>query len=324
MSPRQNDRNAHDNAQQKTDAETESSRIADRALGQIKDSGWFIFVHCAILPRTGARSKSRQYHCQEKCSPGFVWESIVPICMNYTAAVSDFFKSPKWMMNMLLAGVCGLIPFIGPIVIKGWLITGFWGRADERFETFPDFDFSNFGKYLERGLWPFLVTLVSSVGLAIVFSFVLVPLIMITSLAGAGADENTGGCIAAFMMLIMMVFYVIIIAATMFILTPLVLRASITQDFAQSFNFAFVKKFVSLVWKEILLATLFQIVAGAVLGALGMLALCVGIYLAVVVVYFCWVHLQKQLYGLYLSRGGEPIPVSPKLHELPAPPAAAI
>ena len=76
--------------------------------------------------------------------------------MNYTASVGDYFKSPKWMMNTLLGGVCVFIPLIGPIVIKGWLITGFWGRDDERPETFPDFDFNNFGKYLERGLWPFL------------------------------------------------------------------------------------------------------------------------------------------------------------------------
>src|SRR5204863_2869860 len=81
--------------------------------------------------------------------------------MNYTASVSDYFKSAKWMMNTLLAGVCVFIPFVGQIVIKGWMITGFWGRDDDRPETFPDFDFNNFGKYLERGLWPFLVTLVA-------------------------------------------------------------------------------------------------------------------------------------------------------------------
>ncbi len=46
--------------------------------------------------------------------------------MNYTASVSDFFKSPKWMMNMLLAGVCVFIPLIGQVVINVWLITGFW------------------------------------------------------------------------------------------------------------------------------------------------------------------------------------------------------
>jgi hypothetical protein len=71
--------------------------------------------------------------------------------MNYTASVSDYFKSPKWMMNTLLAGVCVFIPIVGQIVVKGWLLTGFWGRDDERPEGFPDFDFNKFGQYLERG-----------------------------------------------------------------------------------------------------------------------------------------------------------------------------
>ncbi|HKP03342.1 MAG TPA: hypothetical protein VJU77_08245 [Chthoniobacterales bacterium] len=39
-------------------------------------------------------------------------------------------------MNTLLAGVCVFIPLIGQIVIKGWLITGFWGRDDQRAESF--------------------------------------------------------------------------------------------------------------------------------------------------------------------------------------------
>jgi hypothetical protein len=50
-----------------------------------------------------------------------------------------------------------------------------------------------------------------------------------------------------------------------------------------------------------------------------MLLLCVGTYFALVPVYFCWVHLYKQLYRLYLSRGGEPVPMSPKLRDFAAP-----
>src|ERR1700704_4458903 len=92
--------------------------------------------------------------------------------MNYVGSISDFFKSPHWMMNMLLGGVCVLIPIIGPIVVLGWLITGFWARQDQSFETFPAFDFSHFVKYLERGLWPFLVALVTSMA----FCIVLLPL----------------------------------------------------------------------------------------------------------------------------------------------------
>ena len=244
--------------------------------------------------------------------------------MNYPASVSDFFKSPKWMMNMLLAGVCVFIPFIGQIVIKGWLITGFWGRDDERVETFPDFDFSNFGKYLERGLWPFLVTLVTGLVLGMVFAVFLVPFAMISSLLTAGSHGHENGCIGALMAVVMIFFYVVMIVAIMFVVTPLMLRASITQDFGQSFNFTFVKRFVTLVWKEILLSSLFAFVAGMILVCIGALALCVGMYFALVPVYFCWIHLHKQLYRLYLSRGGEPVPFSPKLRDLVPPPAPAV
>ncbi len=223
------------------------------------------------------------------------------------------------MMNTLLAGVCVFIPFIGPIVIKGWLITGFWGREDERPETFPDFDFSNFGKYLERGLWPFLVTLVSGLVLGMVLAIFIVPMAMVMTLIIPTDNGQAGGCAAALLFVIMTVFYVVLVAALMLVLTPLTLRASITQDFAQSFNFAFVKRFIALTWKEILLSALFLIAASVVLCGAGLLVFCIGMYFATVPVYFCWIHLHKQLYALYLSRGGEAIPLNPNLRDYPPP-----
>jgi hypothetical protein len=241
--------------------------------------------------------------------------------MNYPASVSDFFKSPKWMMNLLLAGVCFFIPVIGPMVIMGWLITGFWGRDDERPETFPDFDFSFFGKYLERGVWPFLVMLVSGLASALVIAVFLVPLAMFSSLISGGSHGQASGCFGALIAMFMMFCSVAAVVAMMVVLSPLTLRASMVQDFAQSFDFTFMKRFVSLVWKEILLSVLFLLVASMVLTSLGALALCIGMYFAKVPIYFCWMHLHKQLYRLYLSRGGEPVPLSPKVRDLPVVPA---
>jgi hypothetical protein len=239
--------------------------------------------------------------------------------MNYTASVSEYFKSPKWTMNTLLAGVCVFIPIVGQIVVKGWLITGFWGRDDERPEAFPDFDFNNFGKYLERGLWPFLVTLVSSLVISMAACVVIVPISMIISLIGSQDHGSASGCAAALLFIVLMVFYLVLIVGMMAILTPLTIRASITQDFGQAFNFAFIKRFIALAWKEMIIASLFLLVVGLAFSAIGLIALCIGIYFAMVPAYFCWVHLQKQLYRLYLSRGGEPVPVSPKLHDDLAP-----
>ena len=243
--------------------------------------------------------------------------------MNYFASISDYFKSPKWMMNTLLAGVCVFIPFIGPIVIKGWLITGFWGREDQRPETFPDFDFSHFGKYLERGLWPFLVTLVSGLVLGMILAVFIVPVVMLCTVLIPTDGGEASGCAAAFLFVVMAVFYILLVAALMLVLTPLTLRASITQDFSQSFNFAFVKKFIALTWKETVLSSLFLVAASVILCSAGLLVFCIGMYFATVPVYFCWVHLHKQLYALYLNRGGEPIPLNPNLRDYPPPAPAA-
>ena len=240
--------------------------------------------------------------------------------MKYTDSVSDFFKSPKWMMNLLLGGVCVLIPVVGPMVVMGWLITGFWGRQDERFETFPEFDFSHFGKYLERGLWPFLVAFVVGVGVSIL----LVPLVwilmipvMVAGGVSSGGDANLGGCLAVMMTIVMMLVWAVAIVVMMLVLVPLKIRASLTQDFAASFDMAFVKRFVALTWKEMVVSSLFILGASVVLTLLGMLVLCVGMYFAMVLIYFSWTHLNKQLYTLYVSRGGEPVPLSPKLVEAP-------
>jgi hypothetical protein len=243
--------------------------------------------------------------------------------MNYFASVSDYFKSPKWVMNTLLAGLCVFIPFVGPIVIKGWLITGFWGREDERCETFPDFDFNDFGKYLERGLWPFLVTLVSGLVLGVVLSIFIVPVVMVLTLMIPTDNGAASGCATVLIFAILLVFYVVVVAFLMLVLTPLTLRASMTQDFGQSFDFPYVKKFIALTWKETVLSSLFLLAASLILCSIGALALCIGMYFATVPVYFCWIHLHKQLYALYLSRGGERIPLSPKLRDYP-PPAPAV
>ncbi|HVF73336.1 MAG TPA: DUF4013 domain-containing protein [Chthoniobacterales bacterium] len=239
--------------------------------------------------------------------------------MNYTASVSDYFKIPKWAMNTLLAGVCVFIPFVGPIVIKGWLLTGFWGRQDERPETFPEFDFNNFGKYLERGLWPFLVTLVSSLVLSLVLCVFIVPLIMLMTLVLPQGNSAESSCAGIALFALTLFVYVIVVVTLMILLTPLTLRASITQEFGAAFDFAFVKRFLALTWKETILASLFQLCASFLLVAAGALLLCVGMYFATVPAYFCWVHLHKQLYRLYLSRGGEPVPLSPKLQDDLAP-----
>ncbi len=228
-------------------------------------------------------------------------------------------------MNLLLGGICMLIPLVGPMVVLGWLITGFWARQEEGFVTFSDFDFSHFGKYLERGLWPFLVAFIVSTA----FSMVTVPLawilmipMMLVGGLPSGGDANANGCLGFFAMVLMMLFVAAMFFALMLVLVPLKIRASLTQDFVKSFDVVFVKRFLALTWMEIVFSSLFVMITGTLLFCLGLIAFCVGIYFAIVLVYFSWTHLNKQLYTLYLSRGGEPVPLSPNLYDA-SPPVTA-
>jgi hypothetical protein len=233
--------------------------------------------------------------------------------MKYMESITDFMKSPKWMMNLLLAAICCFIPFVGPMVVLGWLITGFWCRKDESPATFPDFDFGNFVAWLQRGLWPFLVAIVASIAVYLVF---FIPIVVLTLVVGGGSNHD-GGLFAALGGLVLMGLELVMFLAMIFVLKPLMLKATLEQDFVKAFDFAFVKQFATLVWKEILISAIFLFAAGMVLSFAGLIALCVGVVLVPPILYYANSHIDKQLYKLYLSRGGSPITLSPKLQDAP-------
>lgn len=243
--------------------------------------------------------------------------------MNYTASVFDFFKSPKWGMNLLLGGVCVLIPIVGPLALMGWYIGGLYGRQNWRdFVTFPDFDFGKFGQNLERGVWPFLMQLVVSVALMpVMFVFLFAPMMTMAAMLphpGPNSPAPHEMPPAMLAMIPMMIFgYMAVIALMVLVSKPLMIRAALTQDFAKSFNWAFVKSFTAKTWLHQLVSMLFLILVALVLMLLGVIACGVGCFFTMSIVTFAHWHLDRQLYDLYLARGGEPVPVSPKISDSP-------
>src|SRR5262249_3083653 len=112
--------------------------------------------------------------------------------MQYFEAYYFYFKSPKWWLNLLLAGVClivpGVGPILGPILLMGWTIPVLQ-RSPRQWRRGDDFDINKLGTYLTRGVWPFLVQLVISVPVtmlfgAVWFAFVFTSTISMTPQAG--------------------------------------------------------------------------------------------------------------------------------------------
>lgn len=235
--------------------------------------------------------------------------------MQYLRAYNYIFENPDWLKTVLFMGILfipAMIPGVGIVIqlfylgyqfeVIDWLLKS-QGRQ------YPNFDFSRMGDYLGRGIWPFLVNMVGS--------FVLLPVIYIGMFVGmlvlggisSAAGDDAGPVIAGVLGILMFlgIFAALFLAG--FIMVAMLLRAGLTQDFASAFQLAWIKDFCRKMWREMLLSGLFMMVTGFALEILGIMALCVGLFFVIPLFLLATSHILYQLYVVYLSKGGIPIPL---------------
>src|SRR4051812_9952611 len=94
--------------------------------------------------------------------------------MNYELAIGFPFRGPNAWRNIGLILVCFLIPFVGPMVIVGYIIGVEKILINNIHADAPAFDFGKFSIYLTRGLYPFLASMV----LVLVLYALLVPVVI--------------------------------------------------------------------------------------------------------------------------------------------------
>jgi hypothetical protein len=232
--------------------------------------------------------------------------------MQYFDAYQYVFRSPNWIVNLLLVTLCQFIPVIGPMVTMGYQFEIIEALHRDPRRVYPDFSFDLFVDYLKRGLWPFLVSLLVGMVLAVPLTIVIYIVMIAVALLAAGIGGEGGAAFGIIgMPLAILVIMVIAILISVLII-PMVLRAGLAQDFAEAFKFDFVKSFLSLTWKEIFLSALFMAATGAVVVLVGLAIFCIGSYVAASLLMLAQAHIYFQLYQLFLARGGEPIPLQPQ------------
>jgi hypothetical protein len=132
---------------------------------------------------------------------------------------------------------------------------------------------------------------------------------MCTGVVGsAGGDAGAGIAVLVFMVFLMVLVLVLTVGMIL-VLTPILIRAGLTQEFGEAFKFGWVKDFIGRTWKEMLIFALVMMVGSVVLGMIGMAVFCVGLLAAAALMMMAYAHMYYQLYELYLARGGEPVPM---------------
>jgi hypothetical protein len=253
--------------------------------------------------------------------------------IQYLQSYNYVFENPNWFANIafvaIVSIVAGLIPFIGGIlgqlVILGYsydLIESLCRTGGRRY---PDFAFDRLGDYLLRGLWPFLASLIGSLPtLPVAIGVALA----IFGIWGGFANGNVNAFgntdpspiliaisvgLGAMTLLVVWIYSFVVVF-------PMTLRAGLSQDISQAFKFSLVLDFSKKVWFETVLVSLFLAMSLLVMFVAGFLMACVGLYFTMSLASLAQAHLMYQLYQLYLSRGGEPIPLKTPVILAYAPP----
>jgi len=228
--------------------------------------------------------------------------------IEYLRMYNYVFENPNWLTNVLLTALCMLIPVIGGLIAIGYQFEAVSSLMLTQGARYPDFSFDRFSDYLMRGLWPFLVQLVASIVLTpIMFVIIGLPILMLIGAATAAGDDAMPVVLLIGIPLVVLVSVGFSIPIAMLLLPPM-LRAGLAQDVAEGLNFGWVMDFLKKTWKEMFVALLFLSFSAALLSILGLLACYVGLFVVMPFVFLAQAHLYYQLYVLYLSRGGTPIP----------------
>jgi hypothetical protein len=172
---------------------------------------------------------------------------------------------------------------------------------------------------MKRGVWIFVIALTIQTLLQLPLQFGIQFGVMGMMML-FGADPRTGAIVAAIVIPLFILFMLTLALTLSVCLTPVFLRAGLTQDFAQIFNFSWIKDFIRKMWRETLLATMYMYIAAIPLFVLGLLVCGIGLYAAAIFAGLANAHLIWQLYEIYLERGGEPLALQPEPGELPPAP----
>ena len=133
---------------------------------------------------------------------------------------------------------------------------------------------------------------------------------MVGGLIAAMGDNDAAAGIGGLALLLVSLAFIPLSIAVGLIQLPLMLRSGMTGDVGEAFQFNWAFDFLKRCWLEMILVTLLTMVISIPLAIFGVITCCIGFipvagYMALASSWF-----NFQLYRVYLSKGGTPVPLA--------------
>jgi len=214
-------------------------------------------------------------------------------------------------MNLLWCALSQLVPILGPIAFLGYQFEIVKTLEQKPDSDYPDVDVNQCVDYFKRGVWPFLAMLCVALPVSMIMSVIVIVAMLIAMAMIAPNARNNPELAAALGVLVYVVMLLVMILLSFLIqiiVLPVSIRAGLSQDFGKAFDVSWIKSFISKMWREILLTSLFMFATSIPIGIAGYAVCCVGLYPAIALISLAYTHFYAQLYKQFLARGGEPVP----------------
>lgn len=224
--------------------------------------------------------------------------------------------------------LCGMfIPVAGPLLLQmvllGWASLMLRRAVSGQDAPLPrlEFDIDYLKLLIEDGFKAFLVRLIWSLPMTaiIMASMCCMYAAMFGMMATAGVGAQAGGEVGAGIgglagMCMMLGFWFALVVLLQVVQMPLhmaLIRVELTGDLNQGMRFKEVLDMTKMVFKELFFGQLVMGFIGFGCVLTGELMCFVGLFPAVIVMHVLMTFWHAEVYKVYLSKGGEPLPVGP-------------
>jgi hypothetical protein len=235
--------------------------------------------------------------------------------IQYLDSLSYIFSHPDWLKNFLIFTVFLLIPVFNTVLYFGYLYEIAEHRHRRLAGPYPLFEIRKFAAYMTRGIWCFF--------LMGILQIILLPIVQVLwngTFFGSMAAMQSGDwgvVIVSIVVPLVIITFAAFLLALQVLMTPFLIRGGLSQNFGLMADFRWVVHYLCAMWVETTLVSLFLLFASVAFSLLGCLLFCVGLFAVGPLMAMAHAHLHRQLYELFLARGGQPIPLRPLAADVP-------